>query len=91
MSDYDVRIVSRIVDALTWEMDASDVVEGVLEQIGVDDVLEAITLKDIQEYLGENKAPDQVFTHEELEEWARENLNELCDDDPHGYEEEERY
>lgn len=90
MSNYDANIVSRVMDAFTWEMTTGDVIEGVLDHFNVDDVLSEMKRDDIMEFLGETTEPDDVFTREELEEWARENLNDPCDD-PDGYEERARY
>ena len=95
MTNYDAKIVSRIMDALTWEMTSADVIDGVLDHFQVDEVLEQMTLDDILEYLGENKAPSSVFSEEELEEWARDNdfvsAAEMDNYDPDGEEERVRY
>ena len=95
MANYDANIVSRIMDALTWEMTNSDVLEGVLDHFGPEEVLEQIGKKAIIEYLGEEEQPQDIFTEEELEEWARDNdfvsAAEMDNYDPPGYEERERY
>lgn len=85
--DTEVRIASNILEALYWDMDASVLVDAMVEQLGVDEILDNMKESDIIEWLGALK-PEEVFEHEDLAEWAHENME---PQDPLGYEERERY
>ena len=91
----EIRLIQAMLDGAQWEVQDGVLIEALLEVVGVDDVMEHLKIEDVLEWLGENKAPDKVFTHDELSEWATDNdfvnAAEMDNYDPDGYEERERY
>jgi hypothetical protein len=65
------------VIASLLEADQSMAIEAFVEQVAdVDELIRKIGLDTVKEVLGEYFEPDDVFTYEELNEWALENLKE---------------
>jgi hypothetical protein len=69
-----LRIVESLVDALDWNLESNTIIDGVIEHFGAGQVMEQIDTEVIREYLGEHTTPEEIFTQEDLEAWAKEQI-----------------
>lgn len=75
--DWKVNALIHNVLASLLEVDQAQTIEVFVEEVlDVDTLIRTIGLETIRETLGEWFKPDDVFTFDELSEWALENLKE---------------
>ena len=84
------RLVEGVVEALLAD-DQDTVIQEFLEQVGTAELLSKMNREWLVEAIGEEFKPEDIFTLEDLDEWAQENGYSQEREDPPGYEERVRY
>lgn len=73
------NLVENVIASLL-EVDEDTAIDAFINQVvDVDSLVRKIGLDTVKEVLGENWKPQDIFTFEELNEWALENLDEPLD------------
>jgi hypothetical protein len=84
----EIRLMATMLEAAQWELQDGVLIAAIIEIEGASQVLESIGKDTLVDMVGEVYEPEDLFTYEDLHEWARANIE--FEDDP-GYEERERY
>ena len=76
MSVYDkageIRLLSAMLEAAQWELQDDVIEAAAIEVCGADEILALIERSAVLEWLdSERLKPEDLFEHEELEEWAK--------------------
>ena len=89
------ELAVNIIEGLQWSMDypMGSFVEALVQVWDIEQVIGELDPDEVKKHLGDTVQPEDVFTDDELDEWAVENgyvkASEL--DDVYGYEEREMY
>lgn len=83
-------LITGIVEALLAQ-DAGLAIAEFLDQVGESEMLAHMDKDTLVQAIGEEYEPDDIFTLEDLDEWAQERGYRQDVDDPPGYEERVRY
>ena len=87
------RIAGSILEAMSWDFESTTLIDALIETVGYNEVVTRLYAHHrdaFAETVGEEFTPEIVFTQDELEAWAMENMT-PDQWDPPGYEESERY
>jgi hypothetical protein len=79
---YKLQTAFQNVMASLLEVDQKQAIEAFVEQVcDVEVLIRKIGVETIKETLGDWFQPEEIFTHEELAEWAHAHLDEPTDDE----------
>jgi hypothetical protein len=69
-----IHLIASMLEAMQWNLEEGVIEAAVIEVIGKDELLTHFSKDDLRDYLGEHESPAAVFTYEDLEGWAIEQI-----------------